>query len=136
MEGFQIYTANGNITPSTFVKIDTTLSTPNLGNRVITAGSGDRPIGVAQKGTRETPLSGLDTGFAAIAGQSLQVFTEGMVAPLALGGTVTAGDLLMPNTNGDGTAITATNGNWYGAVAPMSGIAGQLMECQVLIGYR
>lgn len=134
MEGFQIYTANGNIIPSVFVKLDATYTTPNQGNRVIVAGAGERVIGVSQKGTRETPLSGLDNGYAAIAGQSLQVFTPGCVAPLALGATVAEGDLLMPTT--DGTAIPHTNGNWYGAIAPMAGIAGQIMECLVQIGYR
>jgi len=142
MGGLPVYVANGNIPPSVFVKIDATLSTPNLGNAVIVAGSGDSPIGISQKGTRYTPLPNaggqatLDNGYAAIAGQDIGVFLMGSEGvPLLLGGNVTAGDWLKPNTTGDGTGITTTTpGDHYGARATMSGLAGQIIDVQMVAG--
>jgi hypothetical protein len=141
MEGLQVYVANGNIAPSTFVKIDGSLTTPNQGNMVITAGSGDSPIGVAQKGTRYTPLPNaagqatLDNGFAAIQNQDIGVYLLGASAPMLLGGSCNAGDWLKPNTNGDGSAIaTSTPGDHVGGRATMAGIAGQIIDMQVQPG--
>jgi hypothetical protein len=141
MEGNLIACSSGIITCSTFVSVDTTQTTPNQGNRVVQSPSGGQPIGVAQKGSRYTPYPGLNPapGNLATTGtsvQELQVYTIGQWAPLLLGGTVTAGALLMPDLLGGGTAITHTASNWYGAQAPMSGISGQIMDCLVMPGYN
>jgi len=132
MEGFVVWTANGDIRPSRFVKIDATLTTPNQGNRCLECDAGETPIGVSQKGTRYTPLTGLDNGFAASAGQGLQVYGLGQVAPLELGGTVAPGDYL--KSDADGKGVAASVGEYYGAVAPMAGISGQIMDVQVVFG--
>jgi hypothetical protein len=122
--------ANGTIAPARFVKQDTTTN-----NAFLQAGSGDKVVGISQKGTRRTPYSGLDDGNAAIAGEPLHVFGPPETAPLELGGTVAAGDLLKPDTNGKG--ITAgSDGDFYGALSPQAGGSGDIIEVQVMLGMR
>lgn len=123
-----VATANGNIRPSRFVKIDTTTN-----NRALECGAGDKMIGISQKGTRRTPYGGLDDGFCAIAGEGFGVFENVETAPLYLDGAVTAGDRLKAGATGGGTPTTA-DGDFYGAIAPQSGLAGQIMEVQVCLG--
>lgn len=128
-EFLSVATANGNIRPSRFVKIDTTTN-----NRVLECGSADKMIGISQKGTRRTPLTGLDDGYAAIAGEGLGVFQNVQTAPLYIDEAVAAGDLIAAGATGGGRPAVA--GEWYGAVAPQAAIAGQILEVQILIGQR
>lgn len=127
MQPISVFTADGNISPACFVKISTASN-----NRVLQAGANDELIGVSQKGTRRTPYPGLNDGYAAIQGEGLGVFLLGQTAPLLMGGTVTAGDRLKSDANGNG--VTASTGDHYGAITPMSAIAGQIVECQVQPG--
>lgn len=133
MEGFQVMVANGDIYPSRFVKIDATLTTPNQGNKVIMCSSNDKPIGISQKGTRYTPLSGLDNGLAAQTNQELQVYILGQVAPLEIGGAVPPGANLKSDNNGRGI-LTTTAGDHYGAISPMAAITTQIVDVQVVLG--
>lgn len=126
-EFLPIATANGNIRPSRFVKID-----PTANNRSLECGDGDAMIGISQKGTRRTPLAGLDDGYCAVAGEGFGVFQNVQTAPLYIDVAVAAGDKLASGTTGGGR--TAVSGEWYGAVAPQSAIAGQILEVQLLIG--
>lgn len=97
--------ANGNISPSTLVKFDTTSTPPRV---IACSANSDIPIGVAQAGTHQTPLSGLDDGFAATAGLNLTVFTVGDQCQVRVGAAVSAGDRL--TSDGSGRAITASGG--------------------------
>lgn len=126
----QGFVAGGTILPYSFVKQSTTAP-----NTVLQAGAGDVPIGISQKGTRNTPYSTLNDGDAALVGEDILVFQENEYATIQFGGTVTAGDFLKPSTNG--VAITAgSDGDVYGAKTNQAGTTGQLIEVLVLIGFR
>src|SRR5262245_35890162 len=119
--------ANGNIPPSRFVKLDTTAE-----GRVLLCGAGERVYGVSQPGTRNAPYSSLDDGFAAIAGENLQIYGPGdKDIPLELGGTVTIGARLKSDVSGRAVATT-TNLDEYGAIAMASGTSNQLIPVQVV----
>ena len=125
--------ANGSITPARFVKLDTT----QVGGFALQCGANDKIFGVAQQGTRQAPLSGLDDGFAGIAGvNEITVYTVNDVCWVEVGGAVTAGDYLEADTNG--RAVTSsTDGHNYGAIAMESATAlGQYVKARVLIGMR
>lgn len=121
--------AGGDIAPARFVKSSTTAD-----NTCLQAGANDLILGISQRGTRNTPLDGLDDGLAAKAGESLTVYGPGQTAILELGGTVTRGDRLKANADGNGVAAVAGSGDNYGAIAGQSGTAGQLVEVLVNIG--
>ncbi len=118
--------ANGNVPPARFVKPDT--SGDGL---VLVAGAGERCLGISQPGTRRTPYSGLDDGFAAIAGEDLQVFGVGERPMLELGGTVAFGDRLKSGALGVGV-VTTTNLDEWGAIALAAGVSGQLIQVEVV----
>jgi hypothetical protein len=118
--------ANGNITMSRFVRIDT--SGDGL---VVQAGTGEKCFGVSQAGSRRVPYSSLDDGYAAIAGEDLEVFGIGEECWLEIGGTVTVGDRLKSDTDGKGVTTT-TNLDEWGAVARQAGTSGQLIRVQVI----
>lgn len=123
---------SGNITPSRFVKIDTS----KAGGYVLQAGAGDVVIGIAQPGTRQAPFPGLDDGYAGIADVNIiEVHTEQDHCWVEAGGTITNGDLLKSGSGG--VAVTAaSDGDYYGARALQSGTSGQLIECIVETGFR
>ncbi len=50
---------------------------------------------------------------------------------------MSAGNLLKPNTNGDGTGIATTaDGDAYGARALRNGTSGDIIPVEVLVGER
>lgn len=119
------FKAGGNIAPSRFVILDTT------SDKVVTqAGAGGITIGISQMGTRRTPLTGLDDGYAAISGDDLQVFCTGSHTLLELGGTVTPGARLKADADGKGVATT-TNLDEWGAIALENGVSGGLCMVRV-----
>ena len=119
--------ANGNIAPSRFVKTDTTGD-----GLALQAGAGDKILGVSQAGTRRTPYGGLDDGFAAIAGEDLEVFVQGEHnVMLELGGTVVAGDRLKSDANGKGITTTTT-GDEMGAATDVAGTSGQVIPVRMI----
>jgi hypothetical protein len=122
----QSFKANGNITPASFVKLDT--SGDGL---VALAGAGEKVVGVSQAGTRRTPYESLDDGYAAIAGEDLEVFGIGEECWLQIAGTITQGDRLKSDASGYGVAV-ASNNDEYGAVARQAGVSGQLIRVQVI----
>ena len=90
--------AGGNISPSRFLIRSTTED-----NKYLQASSTSVAIaGISQPGTRNTPYSSLDDGYAAIAGENLHVFQAGKdnEAPLEYGRTVAAGALLSTDSSG------------------------------------
>ncbi len=95
--------AGGNIRPSRVVKISTAADDTVLESAAATSAN----IGIAQKGTRRAPGTGDDDGFAAVAGENLQVYGPSCVAPGQLGGTVASGDKV--TSDGSGLLITTTS---------------------------
>ena len=124
------FIADGNIKPMRFVKAQTTKD-----NRVLQAGSGDKPIGISQPQERNPPWSSLQDGYAAAQDETLRVFGLQEVCWLVCGGTVTAGDYLKPDTDGKGVT-SSSDGDLYGAQALESGTTGQQIRVQVLLGMR
>lgn len=108
------FIANGNITPSTFVKIDTTQTCTSV---IQAAAATDYPIGVSKESTDQPPIPTLTgTQYAAIAGENCKVYQVGDTCLLNIGsGGCTAGDKL--TSDGSGNGITASSGNIYGAIA-------------------
>jgi hypothetical protein len=125
--------ANGNITPSSFVKIDTSVSG---GGKVVLSGAGEDIYGISQPGVRNYPGGTGDDGYAAIAGENVMVYVppEKEVL-LRLGGTVTAGDWLKSDASGFGVT-SSSDREKVGARASRSGVSGDLIPVQVIIGER
>jgi hypothetical protein len=125
---------NGDITAATIVKQDAS----NVGF-CLQAGSGDRPYGIATPATRRIALDAYDTALAGKAGDpAILIYTPGAKnVPLKIGGTVANGDLLKPNTNSDGSGITASaDGDYYIARAKASGVSGDIIPVDVEFGMR
>lgn len=90
------------------------------------------PCGISQRFAEVAPLPGAATS-AGTSGGLIQVHQPGMSGDqrdstvwLELGGTVTRGQLLMPNASGQG--ITATSGKYAGAIADESGVSGNFIR--------
>lgn len=123
------YVATGNISPSRFVKVDTTVD-----NGVAQAAANDVIAGIASEAGREPPLPSVTTMYAAQSGDNLVVYGHGDTCLLELGGTVAAGDRLKSDVNGKGVSI-ATTGNTsqeVGAIALTAGASGEKIRVQVL----
>lgn len=120
--------AAGNISPCRFVKKTSTLGEPTITQ----AGAGDDVYGISQPSTRKAPLAGLDDGFAAIAGETLNVFGPGDDgALLEIAATVTAGQLLKSDANGAGI-VAATDKDRACARAKHGGVSGDKIAVQPL----
>lgn len=121
--------ASGNIAPSRFVTKSASSGEPVLAQ----AGANADCYGISAPYVRRIALSGLDDGYAAIAGSQLNVIGPGDdEALLALGGTVTAGQLIKSDADGKGVAATA-NLDRARARAKRNGVAGDLIPVQPLI---
>ncbi len=128
--------ANGNIFPMTIVKLDT--SAGNTG-KVLQAGAGDVPYGISQQGTRNAPFPGLDDGYAAIAGETLRVYTPADPEDMPLvqvDAAYAQGTLIKPSTNGIGTTASADGDYYIGRLAEASTAANQLVQIMVIFGMR
>jgi hypothetical protein len=114
--------AGGNISPSTFVTIDTTTG------KVTTTGANGDAYGIAQQHTRRAPLSGWDDGYAAIDGEMLNIFGPGDDSCLlALGGTVLPGQAIKSDASGNGVAATSDKDRAR-AIAMVGGVSGDLIR--------
>jgi hypothetical protein len=126
------FMANGNILPSTFVKIDTTAN-----NAVLQAGSNVRTIGIAQEGTKYPPSSDQSNVYAAEQYDNIEVYADGTdecLLKLGAGGAY-PGALLISDASGYGI-IAATSGptaQEVGAVALQAGIASSLIRVKVFL---
>jgi hypothetical protein len=124
---------NGNVLPMRAVKLDTS----NAG-QCLQAGASDVPFGIAQEGTRQPPLSGLDDTFAGIQGvNTITVYCDpGEECAVEAGGAITTGDYLKPSTGG--VLITASSdGDVYIARAEESATAsGQVIRAVIDKGFR
>lgn len=81
------------------------------------------------------PILGVSEQLAADSGHMVDVVKVGL-AYLELGGAVTRGNLLIPDANGKGIAATVVAGTEQhaGAVAEVSGVAGDVIPVQVTPG--
>ena len=134
MANIRSYRATGTIRVSRFV-------TPSADSSVAESNSGDLPVGISQQGGRAAPVPANTTSpvEAAIAGDQLNVFSEGEFCLLTLGvGGCTAGALLKSDNDGQGVALAGTAGTreFYGARAIEAGTAGTLVRVQVLTGSQ
>lgn len=119
--------ANGNVAPSRFVKLDATAE-----GRVLQCGAGENIFAISQPQTRRIALSGAisgtDDGFAAVAGEMLNLIGPGDdEALLELGGTVAHGDFLKSDANGKGVTAGTDKDN-VGAQALSAGTSGKLIK--------
>lgn len=118
--------AGGNVAPARFVKLDSD-------GRAVHAGAGERPWGISQPSTRRLALSGWDDGYAAIAGENLNVIGPGDdEALLELGGTVTIGMMLKASTDGVGVEA-GTDKDKAGAIALADGVDGDLIRVKPVL---
>ena len=124
--------ANGNISPCRFVKLDATAE-----GRVLQAGAGESAYGISQAQNHNIALSGAgftqtDDGFAAIAGEMLNIWGPGDPnVMLECGATVTVGDALKSDASGRGITGSADK-DIIGAIALASGTVGKF----ILVEFR
>ena len=123
----QTKVATGNIAPSVFVKLSTTLD-----GQCTQCGAGDKIFGISGPSERQPPLDGLQDGYHAIAGENCKIFTAGARdVMLTLGGTVSPGDRLKADASGFGV-VTTTNLDEWGALATVAGVSGQKIPVDVV----
>ena len=127
------FIANGNILPSSFVKIDTTQAMPSV---IAASANTDILIGIAQESTDQPPIPQLSgTQYAAIAGENCRVYQVGDVGLLTVGsGGLTAGDRVTADASGYG--VTASGTAVVGAIALMAAPAGALCRVRVTDPYK
>jgi hypothetical protein len=133
------YAAYGNITLSSFVKIDT-----NNNHAVLQAGNNSSIVGISQEGSQLAPFSGASplssqagSSLAAIGNATLpatlRVYGLGEECLLMLGNNTIRGQFLRSDSTGNGTPAETT-GNVsvnIGALALESGSAGEKIRVQV-----
>lgn len=121
-----MFVANGNITPSAFVKLDTTAV-----GKLLICGANDKVYGISGSGTRNPPYTGLDDGYHAIAGENCWTHLEGEECWLKIGsGGCTVDDMLKADASGFGVTTTTETDN-AGALALETGLEGQLIRVRV-----
>lgn len=119
--------AGGDIRPFRFVSWDTAED-----HQVLESNSGDTKLaGICGGATDMAPLDDLvSTNLHAADGEHVRLYSQGDVTLLQLGGSVTAGDYLKPDNDGQGvTATLATDP--IGAQALQSGSSGDRIEVEV-----
>lgn len=121
--------ASGSVSPSVFVTVD-----PNFDEQYLQSVQGDCPIGIMNPAQRGTPgLAGSDSNVAAASGDTgPRIVGLGNDCLLTLGGTVSPGNFLMPDSLGRG--ISCPVGQYYGAVALQAGTTGKQIRVVVQRG--
>lgn len=130
------YVANGNILPFSFVKLDTTSGATG---KVIQAGAADVPLGVAQSQQNQAPLTGLQSGYAAIAGENIEVFDEADPENqpyLRVDAAYPQGTFLKPGTAGIGTIASAADEVFGARMMQASFAANDIIQVQITVGWR
>lgn len=124
------FIANGNVLPSTFVKLDPSVAMPSVIN---TSATSDLIIGVSKESTDQAGFS-LFTGtqYAAIAGENCRVYQVGDSCMLSIGsGGVTQGDMISSDASGNGQTAASGSGKRVGAIALMTAAANTLCRVRV-----
>jgi hypothetical protein len=95
----------------------------------------DFPLFISDSYSRDAPIPSITADPQPLAeiGDPVAVIgpgghPENETVLLQLGGTVSAGDLLMANVTNDGTGIVAVEDNWVGAVADEGGASGEIIR--------
>ena len=127
------FTANGNIKPSRIVKQDATADFKVLQATDGAGSAGDLGIGISQEGNRRLPLTGYDSDYAAIAGEEMQVYTEGDECFLVVGAAVTNGDKLKADSDGRGITASVSGDQVVARALQTATTAGQLIKVLVTI---
>ena len=101
---------------------------------VAEANANEAIAGISMEGTRTAPIPDVTANEAAQDGEPLQVYGQGEVCLLELGGTVNPGDLLKSDADGKGVVI-ASGGTLQeiGAKAVEGGVSGEAILVQVQI---
>lgn len=121
------YVADGNITPSRFVKNSSTQS------RVVQAGAGNVCVGVSQPGKRRPPGTAADDGYAAVQDEMIQVYQFGETdVPLTAGDTIALGDRLKSDSSGRGVPAAAGDAA-YAVALEATSVTGAIIK--VLLIY-
>lgn len=128
------YVAVANIRPMRFL-----IDSPIIAYGCQEATVSTRPlIGISQMGTRGSPGTEFDTGFAASSGQQIQVFQDEDhdECLLQLGAAVTGGQLLKADGNALGVPVVLSGGGlqFYGAEARDSGASGATIRVRPRLG--
>jgi hypothetical protein len=121
--------ANGNIKPYRFV---TQVGAPV--GQVLQCGAGGKCYGISGEGNRRVSGDiGLDDGFAAVAGENVNIYgPPHKDVLLVMNGTCSIGDRIKSDTDGGGLT-TVTNLDEYGAIADEAAtVVGQLIRVQVV----
>lgn len=126
------FVCGSTIYPSRFVMVSTAADYTALQATDGSSNHGDEIIGISQEHGRLPPVSGAGT-YAGAATDIISVYGVQEVCLLELGSTVTRGDLLKANSDGKGIKATAGSDN-YGAVCLQSGVSGDKVRVNVLIG--
>ncbi len=128
------FVAYGNINTCRFLEGDVT-SLHNYG--VLEASDAtDKIVGISQEGAHDPPGVSGSTAYAAVAGQTLQVFQDGDECLLQIGaGGCTQWDWLLPTTGGKGIPYTAATGTIQviGAQALEAGLEDEKVRVRVRI---
>ena len=132
----KVLTAAGTIPTSVFVTMDSV----GEDNAVIKATANTFPYGISGQGGKYAPLPSVTTDPPTHAedGDQCQIHMPSSGDPqdatvmLRIGDTVTRGQRLMPNADGEG--IPVTTGKYYGAIADESGVDGEMIRVTPLIG--
>ena len=124
------FIANGNILPSSIVKIDATQAMPSVIQASVNT---DVTIGISKESTDQpqTPqYSG--TQYAAVAGENCRVYTAGCVCLVFTGaGGLTAGDFVTSDASGYGITTAPGASKRVVAIALMTAPASTL--CRVFV---
>lgn len=114
--------AGGDVAPRRIVKLGTD-------DRAVHAtAASDALWGISQPSVRRLALSGWDDGFAAIAGEPVNIFGPGDdECELELGGTVSIGSYITATTAGKGLAST-TDKDHVIAQAMQAGVSGDVIK--------
>lgn len=114
--------AGGNVAPAVFVKLDSTQG------RAVTCGANGDIFGISSPASRRLALSGWDDGYAAIAGENLNIIGPGDdEALLTLGGTVAYGAYIKSDASGFGVTAS-TDKDHVGAQCLQAGVSGDLVR--------
>lgn len=125
------FIAAGTIPPARIVKQDTTVDD----GVVVATDATVAVIGVSQEGQYGPPgVVGSDTAVAASSGQQIQIITNGNVALVEAGGTVTQGDPIEASTGGVGILATGAGQHYIVGKALKSATVGAwfpvYVDCQ------
>lgn len=123
------FQASANIRHSRFVTISGDFT-------VDETDAGEVAIGITYQDDKWPPLDDLvTTNYHAQTGEHVRMYTIGDICLLTLGGTVTAGQALKSDADGQGVAVAGSGNEEVCAIALEGGASGELRQVQI-VRYR